>query len=141
MKTKAEAEAWIASLKPGDKVIQAETGCGSELGSPMAVLTIKKVTATGIVRTEEGLSFQQNRYSSLAYVCGHGGTNGAIVPYDYALAEKAEECQRKKQAAEEERRILRDAKNICWEIAYGKKPLSLSLAKTIIKSYKEKNNE
>ena len=90
VKTKQEAEAWIKSLKPGDKIIQVETGWGSEKGSPMAALTVKKVTATGIVRTEEGHSFQQNRYMSTAHIAGYGGTHGAVVPYDDTLAEKAE---------------------------------------------------
>ena len=137
MKTKQDAEAWIKSLKPGDKILQVETGWGSEKGSPIAVLTVKKVTGTGIIRTEEGQSFQQNRYMSAAHIAGYGGTNGAVVPYDDTLAEKAEAYQQKKKAEEENVRIVLTAKNICWEIAYGKKPLSLSLAKKIIKEYEE----
>lgn len=137
MQAKQEAEAWVKSLKPGDKIIKVETGwCGNE-DTPMAVLTVKKVTATGIVRTVEGQSFQQKRYTNNAYVGEYGGTDGAIVPYDDGLAEKAEAYQQNKKAAENNRLIIRDAKNICWDIAYSRKPLSLSLAKKILKEYKE----
>lgn len=138
MKTRDDAEAWVKSLQPGDKVIQIETGWGKD-NSPIAVLTVKRVTDTGIVRTEEGQSFKQSKYSnSFNVVCYGGVLGGAIVPYDDAKAEKAVAHQQKVRADEERQKTLNKAKNICWDIAYGKKPLSISLAKTIVAAYQEK---
>lgn len=127
MKTRQEAEAWVASLKPGDKVIQMDYR-----PRPVAVLTVKKVTATGIVRTEEDFSFRQSRYGSLADVRGCGASYGYIVPYNEDLAKRAEEYLQKIKAQNEERQILDRAKSLCWDLAYGKRELSLSLAKKII---------
>ena len=89
--TKEDALTWVFSLKPGDKVIYTN----SMHDTPVGILTVKNVTPTGIVRTEENESFRQNHYSSSACVSGYGKSIGRIIPYDDNLAVQAAEYQPK----------------------------------------------
>ena len=137
MKTKQEAEAWVASLKPGDKVIRFDNWPHK----PVAVMTVKKVTATGIVRTEAGYSYRQSRYGSSADVRGYGDPCGYIMPYNEDLAKQAEEYQQKIKAQNEATAILNRAKSLCWDVAYGRRELSLSAAKTILELWTQEDNQ
>lgn len=64
-----KANDWVSSLKPGDPVM-------FRYYNDYRILHVKKVTSTGIVRTEEGYSFK-NRYG---YVGRYGGNGGSIEP-------------------------------------------------------------
>lgn len=135
--TKEDALVWVSSLKPGDKVI-----CTNSMhDTPVAVLTIKNVTPTGIVRTEENESFRQNRYSSSMCVSGYGHSIGRIVPYNDALADQAAEYQRKQRIRKENEATIRRAEYLCYELSYHKRKMSLAMAKKIVQMVEDEEKE
>lgn len=92
--TREEALAWAKSLKPGDVVIHK----GWNICIP---LTVKKVTPTGIVKTNDDKSFAQTSYFD--GIIGRGRTYGEIVPATPELLAEAE--RQKRERDEHERRI------------------------------------
>lgn len=80
--TQEEANAWVASLKPGDIVVY-------QYYRDNRILHIKKVTPTGIIRTQEGMSF---KLSFNGMVPSYDRTfGGSIVPATPELLECIEE--------------------------------------------------
>ena len=126
--TKEAALNWIAGLAPGDEVIHTD-GFKSK---PVGVLRVTKVTPTGIIRTEEKLSFQQVRWTSRFWVKGIADTQGEIVPYDDTLANEAREYQARIAAENMKKAKLIKAITLCSELASGKRQMTLALAETII---------
>ena len=126
--TKEAALKWIAEIAPGDEVILK----GGWKNNPVGVLRVTKVTPTGIIRTEEKLSFQQVRWTSRFWVKGIADTHGEIVPYDDTLANEAREYQARIAAENMRKAKLNKAKTLCYELAYGKRQMTLALAETII---------
>ena len=135
--TKEDALTWVFSLKRGDKVIYTN----SIHDTPIGVLTVKNVTPTGIVRTEENESFCQNRYSSSACVSGYGKSIGRIVPYDDNLAVQAAEYQRKHRIQKENEATIRRAEYLCYELSYHKRRMSLAMAKKIVQMVEDEEKE
>lgn len=69
MATKQEAMEWIRSLKPGDQVIHVEYGYLGQ--NPVGILTVSKVTPSGIIRANDGkLSFRQDKWTDTFCVSG-----------------------------------------------------------------------
>lgn len=125
--SKEEALKWISELKPGDKVIQL-----NGLNNPVGVLHIAKVTPSGIVRTKENLSFQQSKWTDCFHVRGIADARGEIVPNNETLAKTARENQERIAAEKAKAAKISKAKNLCYELAYGKKRMTLELAEAII---------
>lgn len=126
--TKEAALKWIAEIAPGDEVIHK----GGWNNKPVGVLRVTKVTPSGIIRTEEKLSFQQVRWTTRFWVKGIADTHGEIVPYDDTLANEAREYQARIAAENMKKAKLNKAKTLCYELAYGKRQMTLALAETII---------
>lgn len=64
--TNNEANDWVSSLKPGDPV-------AFRYYNEYRILHVRKVTNSGIVRTDEGYSFK-NRYGNVGNFGGYGGS-------------------------------------------------------------------
>lgn len=80
--TQEEAQAWVASLEPGDVVVH-------QFYCDESVLHIKKVTPSGIIRTQEGLSFKLF-FGGMVWSYG-GRYAGNIVPATTELLERIKE--------------------------------------------------
>lgn len=114
--TREETLAWAKSLKPGDVVIW------SRYGGYYRALTVQKVTPTGIVKTEDDMSFAQTSWCS--DISGRGRTFGKIIPAtDELLAEaKKQEAdreveRRKKETVQKSRYKMRSISCISYEFA------------------------
>lgn len=99
--TREENEAWVASLKPGGVAIQ------EDWGGSLYELHIKKITPTGIIRTEEGKSFRISNWTGS--VCGYGGTYGKMIPATSDLITSAQKQKRERDATKERRDTTRSA--------------------------------
>lgn len=99
--TREEIEAWVESLKPGDVAIQ------EDWGGSLYELHIKKITPTGIIRTEEGKSFRISNWTGS--VCGYGGAYGKMIPATGELITRAQEQQKERDAEKERRDTTRSA--------------------------------
>lgn len=84
--TREELREWVADLKPGDVVIH------KRWYNDLSKLAVKKVTPSGIVRTEGGASFKLSDYSDNVYKLGN--RDSEIVP---ATAELLEEIERERK--------------------------------------------
>lgn len=80
--TRKETAEWVASLKPGDAVIQKFFG-------GLCILHIKNVTDGGVVTTDGGKKFRLALGGGSVYGCDN--TYGEIVPATDKLIKKAEE--------------------------------------------------
>lgn len=86
--TREEAKEWVASLKPGDAVLYRFYG-------DEKIIRVKKVTPSGIVRTNIGMSFK------LSYGCtviGYGGKLGGIYPLSDDAVKRIEDRETIKKA-------------------------------------------
>lgn len=99
--TRDEANAWVASLKPGDVVIQ------KRWIHDLYILHVKKITPTWIVRTDEGESFKVSEWSEL--VRGYGKSDGEIVPATDELVASAQEQQKARDMARMEHKTVMNA--------------------------------
>lgn len=95
--TREELREWVAALKPGDVVIH------KRWYNHLSKLTVTKVTPSGIVRTEGGVSFKLSDYSDNVY--RRGNYDGEIVPATAELLEEAEQ-----QILEREAKVQRERK-------------------------------
>lgn len=102
--TREESEAWVASLKPGDVVIH------KRWYNHLCTLRVKKVTASGIIRTEEGYSFKISNWSDM--VRGYGSTDGDLVPATEELISLAEKQQKERERENERRSTIYSAVSI-----------------------------
>ena len=123
MKTREELQQWALSLSPGDEVVWHSWYDRSN--RLMRVLTVKKVTPTGIVRTDDG-DYKLNKWSG--EVSGVGSTSGYISP-----AEGADHSEAKANMArikEDYRRMVfvRRVKSVLSGLAGGTTPLSYEMA-------------
>lgn len=98
--TREENEAWVASLKPGDVVIHKRRN------NYLRLLHVKKVTPTGIIRTEEG-SFKISDWSDM--VRGYGSTDGDLVPATDGLISLAKKQQKEREEEKERRCTVNSA--------------------------------
>ena len=114
-----EMRAWIAGLKTGDKVIQ-------QTYNRISVLTVKKVTPTGIVRTTNGESFAQRSWCSL--ICGRGETRGEILPATPELIAEAERQDAERTERQKRESTIRRAKNYARQLFYNDIELTYELA-------------
>lgn len=128
--TKEAAQEWVSKLAPGDEVLYLD-----HWGEPFCVLHVAKVTPTGIVRTKEKRSFQQHKWARSFFVNEIAGTYGRIVPYDETLANEANELQKRIAAENVKKAKLNKAKTLCYELAYGKRQMTLALAEAIIEAF------
>lgn len=90
--TREETLSWEKSLKPGDIVIHKDW-------NECYTLTVEKVTPTGIIKTNGGMSFAQTSFSDR--LLGRGRTGGEIVP---ATEELLAEAEKQRLVREETRR-------------------------------------
>lgn len=99
--TREEAQAWVASLKPGDTVIR------NEWDNRFFKETAKKVTPSGIVRTDSGRSFKLSNWSNC--VNERGGRNGEIAPATEELLQEAERQEQRRREEMDRVRAIRRA--------------------------------
>lgn len=99
--TREENEAWVTSLKPGDVVIH------KRWNKYLRLLHVKKVTPTGIIRTEEGNSFKISNWSGM--VRGYGSTDGELAPAADELISLAEKQQKEREGEKERRCTVNSA--------------------------------
>lgn len=97
--TREELREWVANLKPGDVVIH------KRWYNDLSKLAVKKVTPSGIVRTEGGASFKLSDYSDKVYKLGN--RDSEIVPATAELLEEAEQQILEREAAIERERKVR----------------------------------
>ena len=120
---------WVKSLKPGDEVIFY-----GFMDRPEKVLTVSKVTPSGIVRTNGG-SFKQASYGSSVF--RYGGGFGSILPYTEETAKKAREHEGAVKAEENKQKLIRYAKVVCYDLCYGKREMTTDIAWAILDIVKE----
>lgn len=121
--------------KAGDKVVLIQ-------GRPSRIMTVRKVTPTGIVRTEEGLSYKpgedgvyrQNPHSGYIGTERIGFTE--IAPYTPELEEQANQYQREKKEKEDRKRTVDAAKSACHDMGNWNKSMSYETAVKILEIYK-----
>lgn len=99
--TREETLAWAKSLKPGDVVIHKGW-------NECYVLTVEKVTPTGIIKTNGGMSFAQTSFSDR--LLGRGRTGGEIVSAAEELLAEAE----KQRLVREENRHKAETVQKAW---------------------------
>ena len=110
--TKQEIAAWAAALKPGDQVIEVGTFyTGSPGENAVGVLTVEKVTPSGIIRTSGG-DYKIGKYDH--YPRGYGQTTGQIIPYTEEKAVQAREYEAKQKEKREQHRTILAAQNACF---------------------------
>ena len=125
--THEEAVAWVKSLKPGDKVIGYNWP-----NSPCRIITVTKVTPSGIVRTDFG-SYKVAQYG---ITCGSFGEGGYAIKIGAYNDEDAAAALRYMEQMKEARRrndTVRRAKVIGYAWYCGNKPLSYEQAEAILK--------
>lgn len=120
--TREEWRKWAYSLKPGDKVIVKDYGT-------LRIGTVKKITPACWVVIEKYGTYSQTPYFS--NYSQRGGYK-EIVPFDAELAEKAKKQEEEERQENEKLKVIRAAKNIAHDWAYGKCYVSYDLAKKII---------
>lgn len=98
--TREEALAWAKSLKPGDVVTH-------KYWNICLPLTVKKVTTTGIVKTNDDKSFAQT--PCFDGIIGRGRTSGEIVPATPELLAEAERQKRERDEHESRVRVINKA--------------------------------
>lgn len=119
--TRAEMQEWALSLKPGDTVIWQGGGFHGEV----SVLTVQKVTPSGIVRTDKG-DFKQNSY--LDDIAGRGSIWGAIVPATPELLARAKAGDEKRAEEKRVRAVIAQARDKIYDLSYGRIELTYDLA-------------
>lgn len=120
--TREEWRKWAESLNPGDKVIV-------KYGDMLRIGTVKKVTPACWVVVEKYGTYSQTPNFSM--YMERGGYK-EIVPFDAKLAEKAKKQEEEERQENEKLKVIRAAKNIAHDWAYGKCYVSYDLAKKII---------
>lgn len=123
-RTREEWMEWAKSLKPGDKVIVS-------YWSRLYVECVKRVTPKMWIVTDKGKTFYQGQWST-RFV--QRGGYSEILQWSDELQKKAEEQEAERQREDEERRTIRAAQNICYELRYetNGREMTLDLAKKII---------
>lgn len=121
--------------KAGDKVIMIGNG-----QDPERVLTIRKVTPTGLVKTEEGLAYKEvdsglyaQKGSGWIYTERFAFTR--IAPYTPELAEQVEEFQRKRDEEAARRKTIEAARQACRVMSSVEKALPYEVAVRILEVY------
>lgn len=109
-----------APLKAGDKII--EIGYDN---APEAILTVVKVTPTGIIRTAEGESFKPTNF----------GDYYGISPYTEELAAQVREYQRGQAEEKARRKAIDDARRACRVMADRGNALPYEAAVKILEVY------
>lgn len=109
-------------LKTGDKIIEIS----GILRKPTAILTVTKVTPTGIVRTAEGESFKPTSFGDY---CG-------IVAYSDELAAQVAEYQRNLEEEKARRRTIDEARQACRVMADRGNALPYETAVKILEIYR-----
>lgn len=133
---KEETKAWVNTLKPGDKVIYY----GAWNCAPAAILFVKKVTPTGIVRTENG-SYKVGNYGNRCAAQGSG--YGYIGPYTEADASAAKKHVAEVEEQRRQERLIRAAKIACHDLCCGKIQMTAEMAEailTLVKGERENNH-
>ena len=121
---KEEADAWVASLIPGDKVLYIGFA-----GKYEDILEVQKVTPSGIVRTNKG-SFKRPEWSASAI--GYGRDTGYIVPATDDGIQQATEYINAKIAERMKNETIRSAKTLCYSVYAGAINISYDDAAKII---------
>lgn len=114
--------------KVGDKIVKSSIN-----GYPVAVLTVTKVTPTGIIRTEEGESFRPMRSGSPDFYW-------EVAPYTDELGEQVLQYQREQEdgyweEAERQRQLINNAKNACHNMGDWDRPMSYETAVKILEVF------
>lgn len=107
--------------KAGEKVIKIK-GFRRE---PVAVLTVTKVTPTGIIRTAEGESFKP----------WYSGEYTEITPYTEELAAQALEYQRRQEEEQARRKAISEARQACRVMADRGSTLPYEVAVELLEVY------
>lgn len=102
--THEEAAAWVGSLKPGDTVIWQYRG-------NVFPVAVKKVTPTGIVRTNGGHSFKLSYCGRVSSYGGYYG--GEIVPVTDELLAAID----KQNTVNRAMRFMRNVREVPYEFA------------------------
>ena len=97
--TREEAQAWVASLKPGDVVIR------KQWNNHLSGLTVTKVTPSSIIRTNEDVSFKLSNWSNLVRECGIGISE--IVPATDELLQEVERQEQQRWEEMDRKRTIR----------------------------------
>lgn len=121
--------------KAGDKVILI-----GSWKTPERVLTVKKITLTGLVRTEEGLVYKPidgGGYvqKGIGWIYTERFAFTEIVPYTDALVEQVREYQRKRDEEQARRRTIDEAKEACRIMAGLGNALPYETAVKILEVY------
>ena len=125
--------------KVGDKVIK---GRSTYTGAfwPEAVLTVSKVTPSGIIRTEEGISYRPIKYSSSYSEDGRRG-NSTIAPYSEELERQVAEYRKERERKQEARQTIEKAISACFDMADWNGRMSYETAVKILAVYDEWKKE
>lgn len=135
MKTREEWREWALSLKPGDKVINADYSWREKV----RVETVEKITPSGMVRTNIGMYAQTKYWEKYRE---RGKTRGFIQPATPELIQEAE-----RQAVERERRkemndTIVTARSKCYNLCYGRTEMPYEMAVELlelVKKYEQKS--
>lgn len=112
---------WALSLKPGDRVIVKN-------GDPVSVDTVKKVTPSGWVVTEDSGTYSQSTWRD--HYQERGGYR-TIVPFTKELGDLAAEYEAEQERIRKMNRTVNMAQQIAYNWCYHR--LSYEMACKIIK--------
>lgn len=118
-----EPKEWVKSLKPGDIVIR-------QFISSVTVQTVKKITPSGIIRTDGG-SYKLGPLDSC--VSSYGKSLGHLRPATPKLLAEAERQKAEKQETEQRRIIINKAKGEATKLSIGTREMTYELAVALLK--------
>lgn len=127
-----DAAAWVKSLKEGDKVIRSSFG----LCPSLEVLTVTKVTPSGIVRTTNG-SYKFDGYKTVEQYGKCYTAHGKIIPVSQELLLEVATQEKKKEEEYRKKSVIREAQSLCKEVYCSYRIMSYEQAEQIVKILKD----
>lgn len=134
MKTREEWREWALSLKPGDKVINADYSWNNKI----RVEFVEKITKSGMVRTNKGVYAQTKYWDNYK---GRGETRGSIKPATLELIQQAEFQAQEEEKEKMVKRTIAEAKVLCYNLRYGFTQMPYEMAVELlelVKKYEQK---
>lgn len=133
--TREETREWALSLKPGDKVVKTKYWDQT----PVEVLTVERLTKTGRVVTNKGTYHMTSEWDH-SYK-GYGNAEGTIIPATEENIQKAEEYYKKDEEEKRRRMIIREAKEVAYNLWYGKTEMTYEIAVGILELIKRNKKD
>lgn len=120
--TREETRAWALSLKPGDKVVKTKYWDKT----PVDVLTVEKITKSGMVATNKGTYHMTSEWES--DYKGRGNADGNIIPATPENIQMAEDYHREEEENKKKRSVIGKALEAAYDLRYGKREMTYEIA-------------